>query len=81
MKDEQLQNRREFFKNAAKAALPILGGIVLMNLPLTAKASQVTGCDDGCSYSCKTSCQNDCRGHCHYGCKNTWQGSCSGSSK
>ncbi len=30
-KNEKLQSRREFFKKAAKGALPILGAIVLAN--------------------------------------------------
>lgn len=32
-KKDELQNRREFFKKAAKGALPILGAIVLANMP------------------------------------------------
>ena len=32
-KNEELQNRREFFKKAAKSALPILGAIVLAGSP------------------------------------------------
>ena len=32
-KKDELQNRREFFKRAAKGALPILGAIVLANVP------------------------------------------------
>ena len=78
-KNEELQSRREFFKSAAKAALPIVGAVVLSQLPVKMQAAN--GCNDGCSYSCSTSCQKDCRGYCHYGCKNTCSGSCSGSSK
>ncbi len=75
--NEKLQSRREFFKSAAKAALPIVGAVVLANLPMSVKAVESTGCD----YTCKTSCQNDCYGHCRYGCKTTCSGTCSGSSK
>ena len=32
-KNEELQTRREFFKKAAKGALPILGAIVLAGTP------------------------------------------------
>ncbi len=75
-KNEKLQSRREFFKSAAKVALPIIGAVVLANVPAV-NAVASTGCD----YTCKTSCQNDCYGSCHYGCKSTCSGSCSGSSK
>ena len=34
-RNEELQSRREFFKKAAKGALPILGAMVLANAPLT----------------------------------------------
>ncbi|WP_182435865.1 hypothetical protein [Leyella stercorea] len=32
-KNEELQSRREFFKKAAKGALPILGAILLSGAP------------------------------------------------
>lgn len=75
--NEELQSRREFFKKAAKAALPIVGAVVLSQMPISMQATEKTGCD----YTCKTSCNGDCYGHCHYGCKNTCSGTCSGSSK
>ena len=45
-KKDELQNRREFFKKAAKGALPILGAIVLANVPGILKAADAhgTGC-------------------------------------
>lgn len=73
---EELQSRREFFKSAAKAALPIVGAVILASSPAT-QAMAMTGCD----YTCKGSCQGDCYGHCHYGCKTTCSGTCSGSSR
>jgi len=80
-KNEELQSRREFFKKAAKAALPVIGAVVLSNLPSSIQAAE-TGCSsDGCSYTCRTSCQRECKGYCRYGCKNTCSGTCSGSSK
>ena len=39
-KNEELQNRREFFKKAAKSALPILGAIVLAGAPQILKATE-----------------------------------------
>ena len=32
--NEELQSRREFFKKAAKAALPVVGAVVLSSLPI-----------------------------------------------
>lgn len=78
-KSEELQTRREFFKKAAKTALPILGAVVLSQLPLNVSASEseVNGCDYGCSGSCWSSCQSSCRRYCDSGCT----GSCSGGCK
>ena len=76
-KNEELQTRREFFKKAAKGALPILGAIVLANSPVIAKATESTpsGCHYGCTAVCSTSaCQGTCSGGCRFtcsgGCKN-----------
>ncbi len=73
--NEELQSRRDFFKKAAKGALPILGAVVLASVPSIAKGAQITGCD----YTCRASCQNDCYGSCRYECKSTCTGTCSGS--
>lgn len=81
---EEIQSRREFFKNAAKGVLPILGAMLLAGSPAIVKAASKVpmGCsDDGCSYTCSTSCQSECRGYCKYGCSNTCKGTCSGSSR
>lgn len=75
--NEELQSRREFFKKAAKGALPILGALVLTGMPEITNAVTKSGCD----YTCKLSCANDCYGHCKYACKTTCSGSCSGSCK
>lgn len=77
-KNEELQSRREFFKKAAKGALPILGAIVLANVPnaLSAAggctcASCVGGCGTACFQACAngcttSSCKGGCRGHGRY---------------
>ena len=39
-KNEELQSRREFFKKAAKGALPILGAVVLASAPGLANAAE-----------------------------------------
>ncbi|MDE5783511.1 MAG: Cys-Xaa-Xaa-Xaa repeat radical SAM target protein [Prevotella sp.] len=70
MKNEELQNRREFFKNAAKGALPILGAIVLAGVPNVVKAAE--DAPMGCTGTCYTGCKNGCRG-----CSTTCTGGCS----
>ena len=87
-KNEELQTRREFFKKAASAALPILGIALLASNPIVAKATEADrcyaglACTGGCSGSCKTSCSGfctgtcsgDCSGTCRYGCDGTCRG-------
>lgn len=74
--DEELQSRREFFKKAAKGTLPILGALLLSNVPNILKASETPmGCNYGCTAVCSTSlCQGTCEGGCKFtcthGCKN-----------
>lgn len=72
-KNEELQSRRQFFKKAAKAALPILGVAILSQTPLINSASNVAG---GCSrYGCGT-CTGTCSGNCSGGCSTTCSGGC-----
>ena len=84
-KNEELQSRREFFKKAAKGALPILGAIVLANAPAVINAAEKApmGCTGtcygacyggckGCSTTCTGTCSNGCRG-----CSTTCTGGCS----
>ena len=78
-KNEELQSRREFFKNAAKAALPILGVALLAANPIVAKAAEDPMgcakygcgiCTGSCTGNCKGGCHTTCSGGCkHYGCK------------
>ena len=94
-KNEELQSRREFFKKAAKGALPILGAIVLASSPVLAKAAEgeaasgcryepcVGGCHNGCKGGCKdicTSCHNGCKGGCKDICTGCHNG-CTGTCK
>jgi len=72
-KKEELQSRRQFFRKAAKTALPILGAIVLASNPIMANASNVA---NGCSrYGCGV-CTSGCRGTCTGGCEKTCVGGC-----
>ncbi len=85
--NEELQSRREFFKKAAKGALPILGAIVLAGAPLLSKAADgvpmgctggtCTGsCSGGCDSSCKFQCYITCKGVCRDNCSTTCKGVC-----
>ena len=80
-KTSELQSRREFFKKAAKGVLPILGAIMLANIPISkAIASiQCEGCDGGCQGSCIDTCRGNCSGGCNDSCKGTCADSCKGS--
>lgn len=71
--NEELQSRREFFKKAAKAALPVVGAIVLSQLPMTAEATPAGCAKYGCgicTHSCTNSCSGACYTTCSGGCKN-----------
>ena len=72
-KREELQSRREFFKKAAKGALPILGAIVLASAPVIANAAEDAPmgckyCSVACSGNCDGTCKGSCRGECYKGC-------------
>lgn len=58
---EGVQSRREFFKNAAKGILPILGVMLLTGEPLIGKNSDVAM---GCQYTCSGGCKNSCSATC-----------------
>lgn len=89
-KNEELQSRRQFFKKAAKGALPILGAIALANLPLASKAADTPmGCSSGCYTSCANTCSKTCVGGCNsrcsgcgtacgHGCATGCSGGCTG---
>lgn len=77
-KTEETQSRREFFKSAAKAALPVLG-VVLMSQVTVAPAlaaTQCDGCSGACVYTCEGTCNGSCKGSCDSSCLGTCEGSC-----
>lgn len=84
-KNEEIQSRREFFKNAAKGVLPILGTMLLISNPIIGKAADVAmGCKYGCSSGCYTACSGSCKSGCDGSCKNACDGcqyTCSGGCK
>ena len=79
--NNELQSRREFFKKAAKGALPILGAVILASSPIISKAveKEPMGCSSGCMYSCRVACYDNCTTSCHGGCKGGCKGTCTGS--
>ena len=72
-KNEELQSRREFFKRAAKGALPILAGALLVSNPVVAKAAESSmscaGCNNRCMNSCFNTCYRSCSAYCTNGTK------------
>ena len=78
--NEELQSRREFFKQAAKKALPVFGAIALASSPIIAKASEMKpmGCNSYCYNSCMVGCSGTCQASCQCSCRHSCQGSCTG---
>lgn len=70
MNDNELMNRRRFFKKTAKEMLPMLGAFVAAPTVIMSTLTSC-GCDD-----CEAACQDDCEGTCKYNCYD----SCSSSS-
>ena len=56
--NEELQSRREFFKKAVKAALPVVGMLYFPNITSSAEnnSSPLTFCDGGCYGECSDGC-------------------------
>lgn len=74
MNDNELMNRRRFFKKTAKEMLPMLGAF--MAAP-TVIMSTLTSCGpDGCD-GCEAACRDNCDNSCSYGCGNGCEGDCS----
>lgn len=86
-KNEDFQSRRDFFKKAGKGILPVLGIMMLSNIPGIVTAAEKTqgGCDSSCESTCSggclTGCHTGCEDGCRGGCTNSCKSSCEGSSK
>lgn len=87
MNNEELQSRREFFKKAAKATLPMIAAVALANAPaiVNAECDYCTcagnckgACSGGCSTTCYKGCSTSCKDTCNYTCRSTCSGSCNG---
>lgn len=83
--NEELQSRREFFKKAAKAALPVVGAVVLSSLPIVKSEAQSGGqmwtrsyCNPMLGDACLSQCGNGCSGSCQGDCKGNCKGDCTG---
>lgn len=82
--NEELQTRREFFKKAARKALPILGAVILTSAPAVVSAAEKApmGCTGTCTGFCYGGCKGcstTCTGTCKYacrGCETTCTGGC-----
>jgi len=69
-KNNETQSRREFFKEAARKALPIIGAVSLLSNPVIANAmeNEVMSCTSSCYNSCSGKCTDACTGRCKEGC-------------
>ena len=81
--NKNLQNRREFFREAAKKALPILGAVALLSNPVIAGAMEsepvgCNGCYDYCQKGCKSGCEGRCKDHCALSCSESCRNTCRG---
>ena len=82
MKNE-FKSRREFFKEAAKKALPIIGAVVMLSNPVIASVTEgetlsCNGCQDYCVEGCKTGCGGKCADHCAKSCSESCYTTCLG---
>ena len=77
--NEELQSRREFFKQAAKKALPVIGAIALASSPIIAQAAEKEplGCNGYCAQHCSAGCAGTCTGRCVGNCQGTCRDTCS----
>lgn len=88
MDKKDILSRRNFFKKAAIAAIPVVGAVALTQVPLVSQAMEnhtetgcggCTGsCSGDCSGTCSTSCEYACDGSCKGGCQNSCDGGCMG---
>lgn len=81
MNNEELQSRREFFKKAAKATLPMIAAVALAGAPAIVNASEsqssCAGCNNRCMNFCTTTCHGNCKSHCADTCYSSCKYRCS----
>lgn len=78
LKNKDLKSRREFFKEAAKKTLPVIGIIAFAKTSAFAQVISVEpmGCNTGCSGGCRTLCEEGCSHTCNGGCRDTCKDHC-----
>ena len=78
---KNLQSRREFFKSAAKAALPVIGAAILASVPIVqVHADSCKECTNSCRGTC-AECFAGCTSNCGYNCSGNCKQSCGDSCK
>lgn len=78
MNDNELMNRRRFFKKTAKEILPMLGAFVAAPTVIMNSLASCgpDGCDS-CEAACRDNCVDSCKGSCSDSCSNGSGGGCS----
>ena len=81
MNNNEIVTRRQFFKKATVAALPLMAIAILPNILTSCEIDDpiVYGCTNSCSTSCSNSCGGSCSGKCSSSCTGGCSRSCSGS--
>ena len=62
--NKNLQGRREFFKEAAKKALPLFAVALLGTSALSSCTKENLGCGNSCKGTCNRTCTERCSGDC-----------------
>ena len=87
MKEDNI-SRRTFFKHATSKLLPILGALVVSNIPIVKASDNKLNamscegncwgkCEDNCNDTCFQVCRMTCTGQCDGGCRGGCLSSCS----
>lgn len=76
--EEEILDRRVFFKQAAKKVLPLLAVTVLGSTILASceKEEGTNGSSTGCGRSCSGDCDGSCSGSCDTDCSHECSGLC-----
>lgn len=69
--NEEILSRREFFKKAAKTALPIFGAIVAGSILNSCEPYEGTVSCGDCTGTCATGCYGTCYRGCNWTCEVT----------
>lgn len=79
MKEDDLYNRRRFFKKTLGMVVPMLSMITLGTPMAFADTITANNCNNSCAHSCSHACNKTCQTMCHRnGCTATCAASCFG---